>query len=160
MLATAGARNKIQRANNAPFLPLPVLLCTHGTDFALCACCSYRSMGDHTETTEIDFDPSVVSYEQVGEIRLQALLICFVLFALFDFYVLFVGACRQNDEQSADGASMTAWRLISRRSPCCCRFSTRFGRSMTRHTTAAAGSECSIQCFAHRSPLSLWRLVF
>jgi hypothetical protein len=27
--------------------------------------CSYRSMGDHTETTEIDFDPSVISYEQV-----------------------------------------------------------------------------------------------
>ena len=35
-------------------------------------------MGDHTETTEIDFDPSVISYEQVGDIPLQAVLICFV----------------------------------------------------------------------------------
>jgi hypothetical protein len=58
VLATAEAQNKIQRERSGLF-PLPPLL---KTDILYR---SYRSMGDHTETTEIDFDPAQVTYDEV-----------------------------------------------------------------------------------------------
>ncbi len=58
MLATVEAQNKIQRERSGLF-PLPPLL---KTDIRYR---SYRSMGDHTETTEVDFDPAQVTYDEV-----------------------------------------------------------------------------------------------
>jgi hypothetical protein len=58
VLATVEAQSKIQR-ERLDFFPLPAFL---KTDIRYR---SYRSMGDHTETTEVDFDPAQVSYDEV-----------------------------------------------------------------------------------------------
>jgi hypothetical protein len=58
VLATVEAASRIQRECARAFPPRP----PRARDIP---CRSYRSMGDHTETTEIDYDPSVISYDQV-----------------------------------------------------------------------------------------------
>jgi hypothetical protein len=70
-------------------------------------------MGDHTETTEIDFDPSIISYDEVREGNGQGRI----------YYAL----------PLTDVAPHPALHG--------CRFSTCFGRNTTPRATTAAGSE-------------------